>query len=212
MEFIVDDKVYEVVIERKRSTKRIYIRVKDDLKIHVTTSMWTPNFEIKRLLENKYNRIVKMIEAQKIINKNNEGFNYLGKKYNIVYVDNGTIKLDGDTAYIKSGYNIDTWYKKEAKKLFQEKLDENYEKFTRSIPRPTLRIRRMSTRWGVCNVKTHIITLNLKLIERDEKYLDYVIMHELSHLIHGDHDRRFWSLVEENCPDYKRITKEMKLF
>ena len=153
-----------------------------------------------------------MIKTQEIINKNNEGFYYLGKKYEVVNTTSGTVRLDGDKVYIKEGYDIDLWYKKEAKKLFQEKLDENYEKFTRNIPKPKLRIRRMTSRWGVCNIKTHVITLNLKLIERDEKYLNYVIVHELSHLIHGDHSNRFWNLVEENYPNCKKIAKEMKLF
>jgi predicted metal-dependent hydrolase len=212
MQFQIDNQVYDVVVIKKKSTKRLYIRVKDDLKIYVTTSRWTPNFEIRSILEKNYDKIVKMIENQKMINKNNDGFNYLGKKYEIVYVDEGTVRIDGDKVYIKRGYDIDNWYKKEAKVLFQTMLDENYEKFTRDIPRPTLTIRRMKSRWGVCNIKTHRITLNLKLIERDPKYLNYVIMHELSHLIHADHTRRFWSLVEENCPDYKTIAKEMKLF
>ena len=44
------------------------------------------------------------------------------------------------------------------------------------------------------------------------KYLNYVIMHELSHLIHGNHSARFWNLVEENCPGAKKIGKEMKEF
>ena len=70
----------------------------------------------------------------------------------------------------------------------------------------------MKTRWGVCNVRTHVITLNLELIKRDPKYLNYVIMHELSHLIHGNHSARFWNLVEENCPGCKKIGKEMKEF
>ena len=212
MNFEVDGKIYDVVVIKKSNTKGLYIRVKPDLKIYVTTSKWSPNLVVKNALEKNYNKIVKMIKTQEIINKNNEGFYYLGKKYEVVYMKTGSIKIDGDKVYIKEGYDIDLWYKKEAKKLFQEKLDENYEKFTRSIPKPTLRIRRMTSRWGVCNTKTHVITLNLKLIERDEKYLNYVIVHELSHLIHGNHSARFWSLVEENYPNCKRIAKEMKLF
>ena len=70
----------------------------------------------------------------------------------------------------------------------------------------------MTTRWGVCNTKSKTITLNLELIKRDTKYLDYVIVHELSHLIYPDHSSKFWSLVEENCPNYKDIKKEMKDF
>ena len=70
----------------------------------------------------------------------------------------------------------------------------------------------MTTRWGVCNIKSHVITLNLELIKRDIKYLDYVINHELSHLIYGDHSREFWDLVGENCSYYKECRKEMKDF
>ena len=70
----------------------------------------------------------------------------------------------------------------------------------------------MTTRWGVCNINTHIITLNLELIKRDIAYLDYVIIHEMSHLIHGDHSRSFWKLVESNMPDYKKYREEMKEF
>ena len=99
-----------------------------------------------------------------------------------------------------------------AKKLFLERLNYNYDKFTKSIPYPKLRIRKMTTRWGVCNIKTHIITLNLELMKRDIGYLDYVIIHEMSHLIHGDHSRSFWKLVEQNMPDYKKYREEMKEF
>ena len=70
----------------------------------------------------------------------------------------------------------------------------------------------MTTRWGVCNIKSHNVTLNLELIKRDIKYLDYVIIHELTHLVYADHSKSFWSVVEENMPDYKKYRKEMKEF
>ena len=113
---------------------------------------------------------------------------------------------------IGNDFDIDNWYKKEAKKLFLERLNYNYDKFTKKIPYPKLRIRKMTTRWGVCNINTHIITLNLELMKRDIGYLDYVIIHEMSHLIHGDHSRSFWKLVEDNMPDYKKYREEMKEF
>ena len=212
MQFKINNEIYDVIIIRKRTTRYTYIRVKNDLKIYVTTNTFTLNMFIKDLLERSYNEIAKMIETQKRKNSNNDGFYYLGKRYNIVYKDVRGIKLDEDNCYMKEGYDVDTFYKKEASKLFKEKLEENYNKFTRKIPEPTLRIRKMKTRWGVCNVRTHVITLNLELIKRDPKYLNYVIMHELSHLIHGNHSSRFWNLVEENCPGAKKIGKEMKEF
>ena len=136
MQFIVDNQVYDVVVTKK-NTKRLYIRVKKDLKIYVTTSIWSTNHSIKKALEENYNGIVKMIDVQKKILENNDGFYYLGNKYEVNYVDEGTVRLDGDTAYIKKDYDIDKWYKKEALKVFQEELDEIYEKFTRKIPKPS---------------------------------------------------------------------------
>ena len=212
MQFKVNNEIYDVVIIRKRTTRNTYIRVKEDMKIYVTTNTFTLNIFIRDLLEKSYNEIAKMIETQKRKNINNDGFYYLGKRYNIIYKDVRGIKLDEDNCYMKEDYDVDIFYKKEASKLFREKLEENYNKFTRKIPEPTLRIRKMKTRWGVCNVRTHVITLNLELIKRDPKYLNYVIMHELSHLIHGNHSARFWNLVEENCPGCKKIGKEMKEF
>ena len=68
----------------------------------------------------------------------------------------------------------------------------------------------MKTRWGVCNKKLEKVTLNYNLIYMDRKYLDYVIVHELSHFIHFDHSKEFWKLVSENEPNYKQIRKEMR--
>lgn len=203
---------YDIVIEKKPSTRNTYIRVKKDLKVHVTTNIFSSTRSIKRLIEENYDRICKMIDFQEVKFKNNNGFFYLGKQYIVIYSDAEGINFDGDKVFINHNFDIDNWYKKQAKKLFQDRLDYNYNKFTRKIPYPKLRIRKMTTRWGVCNIKTHIITLNLELIKREVSYLDYVINHEMSHLIYGDHSNRFWKLVEENMPNYKKYRDEMKEF
>ena len=212
MQFMYNDKSYEVVIIKKVSQKNTYIRVKKDLKVTITTNYFTSKFFIKRLISENYDRICKMIDFQDVKQKNNTGFFYLGKQYVVIYKDGDGIEFTDDKVYIGNNFDIDKWYKKQAKKLFLERLDYNYSKFTKKIPYPKLRIRKMTTRWGVCNIKTHIITLNLELIKRDTAYLDYVIVHEMSHLIHGDHSYWFWKLVEENMPDYKKYREEMKVF
>ena len=212
MKFSYNNRDYDIVIEKKTTTRNTYIRVKKDLKIHVTTNIFTSMRSIRNLIEENYDRICKMIDFQEVKFKNNNGFFYLGKQYVVVYSDDEGITFDGDKVFINHGFDIDNWYKKQAKKLFLERLNYNYDKFTRKIPYPKLRIRKMTTRWGVCNIKTHIITLNLELIKRDISYLDYVINHEMSHLIYGDHSNRFWKLVEENMPNYKKYRDEMKEF
>ena len=73
-----------------------------------------------------------------------------------------------------------------------------------------LKIRKMKTRWGVCNKKTKTITLNSELMKYSIDKLDYVIVHELSHFIYFDHSKNFWKQVEKYCPCYKKIRKELK--
>ena len=153
-----------------------------------------------------------MIEFQEKKEKNNHGFFYLGKQYVVITSDVEGITFEGNKVYLSHDFDIDKWYKKQAKKLFLERFQLCYQNFTRKIVFPSLRIRKMTSRWGVCNVRTHVITLNLELIKRDVSYLDYVIIHEMSHLIYGDHSREFWKLVEENMPDYKKYREEMKEF
>ena len=82
--------------------------------------------------------------------------------------------------------------------------------FTEKLPNYNLVIRKMKSRWGVCNIKNNKITLNLELSKYDIKYLDYVIIHELSHFIHPNHSKEFWQLVSKYCYNYKDIRKEMK--
>ncbi len=211
MQLRYNDNNYDIVIERKNN-KRTYIRVKDDLKIHVSTNYFETNFSIKKLIKDNYSEICRMIDNAKVKKENNSGFFYLGKKYTIVHIEGDDISFSNDIVYIGRDVDIDKWYKSKAKDLFLERLNYNYDNFSRKIPYPKLRIRKMTSRWGVCNIMTHIITLNLNLIKRDTKYLDYVIVHELSHLIHGDHSSRFWKLVGENMPDYKKYREEMKEF
>ena len=212
MHLTYNDKDYEIVIERKKGQRNTYIRVNKQLQIKVTTNYLTSMRAINDLIRNNTDKICDMIDEQEIKKKNNSGFFYLGKQYVVIYCNDKGITFSDDKVYINHDFDIDAWYKKQAKVLFQERLDYNYERFTKDIPYPRLRIRKMTSRWGVCNVSTHVITLNLELIKRDVNYLDYVIIHELSHLIHGDHSNRFWKLVEDNMPNYKKYRKEMKEF
>lgn len=212
MQLTYHDRDYDVVIEKKRGQKNTYIRVKKDLKIYVTTNILSSQIFLEKLVRDNYDRICKMIDFQETKMKNNSGFFYLGKQYVLVSTDCRGIEFSGDKVFISNDFDLDKWYKKQARSLFQERLDFIYSKFSKKIPYPTLRIRKMTSRWGVCNIRTHVITLNLELIKRDIPYLDYVIVHELSHLIYGDHSTKFWKLVEDNMPDYKKYREEMKEF
>ena len=206
----VNGKDYEVVITKKIGNRNTYIRVKEDLKIYVTTNTFVSNKEIENIILKSKDSVLKMIEKMEKRCDNKAGFTYLGKKYDVIYTSNPGITLGSEKVFVNRDVDLDKWYRKEATKLFQEHLDLCYNNFSRDIPYPTLTIRKMTTRWGVCNTKDKRVTLNLELMKKPIYCLDYVIMHELSHLIHPNHSKDFWELVEENCKDYKKIKKILK--
>ena len=105
---------------------------------------------------------------------------------------------------------LDKWLKEEIIRIFDERYVYIFNHFDEVTKSPILKIRNMKSRWGVYNKKNHTITLNSKLIEFDISKIDYVIIHELSHIIHFDHSKYFWILVSKYCPEYKKIRKEMR--
>lgn len=77
------------------------------------------------------------------------------------------------------------------------------------LPVPPYIIRRMTSRWGTCNVKTRRITFALELARRDDEKLEYVVVHELAHLIEIGHNQRFYAVMDRHLPEWRRIRREL---
>ena len=210
MQLKLGTEIYDIEIVKKISNKNTYLRVKEDLTIYVTTNIFISNKEIERFILKNQDSIEKMVNKIKRRNEKADNFYYLGKKYDIVYTNSREIILGEEKVFMPRDINLEIWYKKEASKLYKERLDYWYERFTEKIPYPTLTLRKMKSRWGVCNTRDKRVTLNLELMKKEVICLDYVIVHELSHLIHADHSSRFWKLVEQNFKDYKLVRKILK--
>ncbi len=210
MQIEIDNMMYDVIITKKVGTKNTYFRVKNDLKLYVSTNAFVSDRQVKKMIEENIDSISTMFAKQQKKKENNEGFYYLGKKYEIVSVIGKDITLGEQRVFVGKNANIEKWYQKQAKVLFQERLDYWYSVFDRKIPYPSLTIRKMTSRWGVCNSKLKKVTLNLELMKRDISCLDYVIVHELSHFKEMNHSDKFWKVVEANYPNYKRVRKIMK--
>ena len=69
------------------------------------------------------------------------------------------------------------------------------------------RLKKMKTRWGSCNISQRRIWLNAVLIHLPEIFLEYVLVHELAHLLEPGHNRRFHAIVENLLPDWKQRKK-----
>lgn len=207
MVFEHNDKSYSIEIIRKNN-KNIYIRVKNN-KIIVTCSYFTTNKQIDKLIKDNYDSILKMIDrSEKRIEK--ESIFYLfGNVYDIVYGFN-ELEINNNKIYVSNEKKLNKYLNNKIKEVFSERLNYWYNVFEEKIPVPNLKIRKMTSRWGVCNLKNKNITLNYNLYKYDISCLDYVIIHELSHFIHPNHSKDFWNLVSKYCSNYKELRKKLK--
>ena len=207
MQLEINDNVYDIEIIKKNN-RNTYIRVKNG-KIIVTTNYLSTKSSIKKLIEDNLSSIEKMINTDSKKMDKEDNFYYFGKKYDIVYGFN-EVEISNDRIYAPNKQKFDKYILKEITNIYQSRLDYWYNVFEEKIPVPNLKIRKMTSRWGVCNIRSHNVTLNYNLAKYDICCLDYVIVHELSHFIHHDHSKNFWLLVEKYYPEYKKCKKMLK--
>ena len=208
MEYEIDGIKLKVTVEKKNN-KNTYIRVKEGNEVVITTNYFTSKKTILKLLEDNKKFVLKNIKRLELKKEKDDKFYFLGKEYDIIYLK-GQTEIINNNIYTENIKSLEKWLNNEIKILFKERLDFMYNLFEEDIPYPSLRIRKMKTRWGVCNKKLKVVTLNSELIRYDITKLDYVIVHELSHFVHFDHSKAFWSTVEKYCPDYKNVRKKLK--
>jgi predicted metal-dependent hydrolase len=190
-----------------KPTKKMDIKIKYSKVKHWRARIWDNwNLSLTIPLSMKNNKAFQdsllekwkmLLEKHKTNNANK--INFITEKYFFLFWK----KVNRETV----NWNLDLFLKKElltsSIKLadyYTNKLWVNYNKIS---------VKRLkSKRWSCSSNKN--ISLNLYLIHLPEKFLNYVIIHEVCHLLEMNHSKIFWSLVEKLCPDYKKIRKEMK--
>lgn len=208
-EYKLDGEKYNVLVSLKNN-KNTYIKIKDDLTIYVTTNYLTTKRQVKVILDNEKDFLRSVIAKTREKQIKEKEFYYLGKRYDVIYAPFDEVTIDGEKIFVKNKSKLDKWLLGEARRIFQERLEINYNFFQEDIPFPKLKIRNMKTRWGVCNKRDDSVTLNFKLIKYDVREIDYVIIHELSHFVHFDHSKDFWNTVFKYMPNYKKSVKILK--
>ena len=209
MKYLLNGIYHDVSITRK-ANKNTYIRVKDGL-IKVTTSYFVSDKQIMKILDENQPFLIKSIEKNNTKQKKDENCIILGEKYDIIIIDNiDEIDIQNKKIYVSNKDKIEKVILKEMFPVFEERLLYNYQLFQEKIPFPKLRIRKMKTRWGVCNRKDIKITLNSELLKYGIEEIDYVIIHELAHLVVFNHSKDFWNVVSKYCSNYKEIRKRLK--
>lgn len=142
-----------------------------------------------------------------------ETFLYLGKAYPISITHDQTIQkdhvvFDGKTLHIQVKQQEDAiirqalkrYYYQQCKAIVEKSIKSNQYHF-KMKPR-SVKIVDSNKNWGTCNGNLEL-TFNWKLAMAPQEVIDYVVVHEMCHMVHLNHDRSFWRLVGKIMPDYK---------
>lgn len=208
MQIEINNQLIDVVIDRKNN-KNIYFRIKEDLKLHITCGRFVSDKELKKLIKENKKSILRMYKHMEHEVQEAQEFYYLGERYNVVYTNVKEVYMDDNNVYTKDDKMLDKFLHNECVRIFNKRASELKVLFD-FVPEFNLKIRKMKTRWGVCNRGNNTITLNFELIRREATLLDYVIVHELCHFKHPNHSSAFWTEVSRYYPYYKLARKKLK--
>ncbi len=203
----LNDVLVKVVIIRNNN-KNIYFRFDDNLNLIVSANKRIKEKEILKLIKKNELSLGRLLnKAQKRVEKQGE-FWYLGNKYTIQYENITEVQFRENIVYAKDEKMLNSFLKQKMGEIFLEEVN-NLRKVI-ATPDFTLKIRKMKTRWGVCNYKNMTITLNSELIKYSISAIRYVIIHEMCHFEEHNHGANFWKKVSRYEPNYKEIRKELR--
>ena len=148
-----------------------------------------------------------------------EDFRYLGRSYRLkvmqskeerVKLQRGYLELFvKDKSDLKRRENlIYEWYHEKAMIYFFNILQEFNKIVKQDIK--SVKIRQMKTRWGSCNPYKSYINLNIELIKKPKACIEYVVFHELAHLLYPDHSKKFYDYLSLYMPDWQKRKENLE--
>jgi predicted metal-dependent hydrolase len=150
-----------------------------------------------------------------------ESHYFLGRRYRLNVIVSGAVR---QTVAIRNKTRIDLyvypesnvedrlgvltkWYRQELKKLLGP-LVAKWEKRLK-VTSTGWGVKKMKTKWGTCNIDARRVWFNLELAKKSEECMEYVVAHELAHLIVRHHDDRFKAILDTHVPRWRSIREEL---
>lgn len=206
--------------------KNYYLRARGGC-IEVSSPMHKSKLEIEDLLKLYYARLKqKLIQQAPETSDDLLGIHLLGVNYPIshkkIIKSENSIAIVNDVCEIYSSTTItikmqqqliQNLHRQVSSELFPKLLKERFTFFAqRGYDLPKLSIKTMRSRWGSYSKHTHRIHLNMTLIQLDMKLIDYVVVHELCHLIEQNHSSRFYALMNNFLPNWRDLRNQLNQF
>ncbi len=226
VEFPLTDSGKINVVMTKKRMKNIRLRISKLGKVTVSMPYYTTYAYAYEFLVRKRDWIV--AELNKInLNIKKDGCKFidngniflLGSSHSLkveqsaknkVIFDNGFIIYAKDTSeeFVKQVFL--KWCKKYFLDFFANRLNFIYNQMFKTNPPPSIKIKDMKSMWGNCNFVKRVISLSIYLAKARVECIDYVITHELCHLVHHNHGKDFHNLMTTLMPDWKARKKMLK--
>lgn len=231
LSIIYGDEVVDFeVLESPSRTEKILIKVYADCRVVVSAPLNADDKTIIEAVKQRSRWIYKQLrefrEQSRFITprqyKSGESHFYLGKQYQLKVIHDDTkpkgVKLlrgrlevntlDADIEIIKC--HLNEWYRYRAKVIFEARLQRILEQALWVETQPDIRLMTMRTQWGNCS-PSGVLTLNPHLVKAPTICIDYVILHELCHLVEHNHSERFYQLLNQVMPDWSKIKNQLDM-
>ncbi len=219
----VDDLV--VTIKYRKNMKNIYLKVEKNADVVVSAPPRTPNYLIKKLIRENTDEI--KLRRNNILTNGYTVKQYVTGEKHIIFGkefvlevrlgNKNVVKLSDDKIILvikdkdQDREQIVTSYLR--KVLYNKALEfsNKYEKIM-GVHAEQLRIKKMKTRWGTCNIEAKRIWINYELIKYPIECLEHIVVHELTHLLETNHTPRFYALLGKYYPNFRENDKLIKEF
>lgn len=226
---LIDMSDFTVELIRKR-IKNLNLRINAHGQVKVSVPMKFPLALIHTYLREKHDwikahraRLQARPAALPPTLQMGEYHYYLGKCYQMIKHEgmsprSSPVALDekhmfffvsAEMTFAQQQFVLQNWYRQQLTGLLPD-LAKKWEAAI-GVQANEYRIKTMKTRWGSCNTSARRIWLNLNLIKKPIVCLEYVLVHELIHLLEPSHNKRFYALMSQFMPDWKNCQKQLEV-
>lgn len=193
-----------------KTNRHTYLRVRPDGGVLVTTPVGTSPHHIARVIEQKHAWLLD--RRDRVLGRGAAPLRLWGEPLSVLPHRGRATRFAEGVLFVPESVTdedaaIEAWLRGEFRRgldaaagLWQPRVGATASGF---------RVRRMTSRWGSCNTHSGVITMNLALVHRRPALLDYVLVHELTHLHEASHGPRFKQLMSSALPEWRDLRREL---